>query len=465
MSEIKNISSIPLQQQFNKIVAGKLPEVFPGMLDGHFICAPYPAGFNYGVTYGNNSYYNEDTLSTLDSTIQTDVNDITSISNQKLSNLYAQVLKSSAFIFSKDTQKQLNEWDNAAESQIASVIKAFLDSNFKFSDPLPAGGKIADIFNQLTTLYGPVTENCDNLPPYLNSLRNALSTYIELSGQAYRLHSRCAQATAILNAAIKNTTAPCAANKALQTGDASYYVGFDKLPTANELIGKLGTNDNSFSIKLSGDVISESDCKIHIDSSSDILIPIINLLTIEIDHSATTDISQYMYDGTSFSMDITYAGLTMVADIPLSLSNDNKRGWYTDNILNEIKNKTNNPDTDGYKLLGSEFSTDELFGSGGRLNYFKTFVISRQPTITATFNKINIEEFRKHIHTDNSVNINLFGFIPIGSVDHSYTLDEINYNESEQSVTITFRAPDISGTIPLSQQVAYVLGGVPNYAD
>lgn len=337
MSEIKNISSIPLQQQFNKIVAGKLPEVFPGMLDGHFICAPYPAGFNYGVTYGNNSYYNEDTLSTLDSTIQTDVNDITSISNQKLSNLYAQVLKSSAFIFSKDTQKQLNEWDNAAESQIASVIKAFLDSNFKFSDPLPAGGKIADIFNQLTTLYGPVTENCDNLPPYLNSLRNSLSTYIELSGQAYRLHSRCAQATAILNAAIKNTTTPCAANKALQTGDASYYVGFDKLPTANELIGKLGTNDNSFSIKLSGDVISESDCKIHIDSSSDILIPIINLLTIEIDHSATTDIGQYMYDGTSFSMDITYAGLTMVADIPLSLSNDNKSGWYTDNILNEIK--------------------------------------------------------------------------------------------------------------------------------
>ena len=465
MSNAKTNADLPFQQEFNKIISEKLPKALPGMLDGQFVTATYPPGFNYGVTYGNNGYYNPLTLSTLDSTLHTGSDGITSISDQKLSNLYGQVLKSSGFVFSQSTQQKLNQWDNAAESQIASVLSAFTNANFKFTDPLPPGGKLADVFNQLTALYGPVTENCDNLPPYLGGLRDALATYIEMAGQAYALHSRSAQATSILNAAMRNAANPSTANGGLQTGDTSFYPGFEKLPTANQLVGSLSTDKNAFSIHLDGDSFTENNCNIHVEARSEFVIPIAGLLDIEISHESQIDISSYTFKETSFSMDITYPGLSIVGVVPRSLSNDKKSGWYDENILDELKKKTDDPATDGYKLLGSEFSVSDLFGRNGRLNYFKTLVISRQPTIDVTFTKINIAELRKHIHTDNSVKVHLFGFIPLGTVDHSYTLDVHDYDESAQSVSLHFQAPNVSGTIPLEQQVAYVLGGVPNAAD
>ena len=461
MSNAKTNADLPFQQEFNKIISEKLPMALPGMLDGQFVAAAYPPGFNYSVTYGNNGYYNALTLSTLDSTLHTGSDGITSISNQKLSNLYGQVLKSSGFAFSESTEKQLDAWDKAAEGQVASVLQEFTNYNFKFTEPNPPGGKLADVFNQLTALYGPVTENCDNIPKYLSGLRDALATYIEMAGQAYALHSRAAQATAILNAAMRNAANPSAANGGLQTGDTSFYPGFEKLPPANQLIGSLSTDKNAFSIHLDGDSFSESSCKIHVETGSEFVIPIGGLLDIEIRHESQIDISSYTFQETSFSMDISYPGLSIVGVVPSSLSNDKATGWYDANILHELKKNTGS-DVDGYRLLGSEFNVADLFGRNGRLNYFKTLVISRQPTIDVTFTKINISEFRKHIHTDNSVKVHLFGFIPLGSADHSYTLDTVDYNESVQSVTLHFQAPDVSGTIPLEQQVAYVLGGVPN---
>lgn len=462
MGEIMS-TNLPLQKEFNQLLSEKAASAMPGKLDGKFAAAACPAGFNYGITYGANAYYNEQTLSTLNSTIQTDKDGIVSVSAQKLSDLLRQVFKSTAFVFSKATQKKLNEWDEAAEAQIASVLSAFTDSGFHFTDPVPPGGKIADVFNQLTEQYGPVTETCDNLPVYLTALKDALATYIEMSNQAYQLHSRASQATAVLNAAIQNATAPTAKNGGLQTGDASYYVAFDKLPTANQLIGSLGTGSNALKIHLSGDSFSSSGCKVHVEGKGDVHIPIVGLLNITASHSSQVDVSEFTSEKTNFSIDITYPGLTTVGVMPLSLSSDNKLGWYAVNILREIQENTGNDNADGYKLLGSEFSVESLFGPKGRLNFLKTFVISREPTIDVVFKEVNVAEFKKHIHTDNSVKVKLFGFISLGSVEHSYTLDKVDSNESEKSVTMHFAAPDVSGTIPLNQQVAYVLGGVPAY--
>lgn len=452
-------------QGFGDALGAKLSTALPEIQGKKFIACSDSGGFNYGITYGNNAYYNEKTLLTVNSTIDTDPDGVTSIRHNNLSNLYRQVLESSAFTFSQKTRKQLNEWDNASEAQIQPVLSAFENSGFKFSDPLPAGGKIADVFDQLTGKYGPVSENCDNLPPYLTQLKDALSTYIELSGEAYNLHSRAAQATAILNAAKNNTKKPCKTNNGLQTGDGTYYVGFDKLPLANKLIGSLSTKSRNIKMHFSGSNFNGSDCSININSSSSFAVSIAGLLDIDFSHKSNFSISSYVTSQTDFEMDITYDGITAVPVIPRNLSSDNKTGWYADNILRELKEKSNNPDTDGYKLQGSEFSVDELFGYNGRLNYFNTLVISREPTVDVTFTNVNISEMRKHIDSTSSVAIHLFGFIPIGTVSHSYRLDNVSYSDRENSVTMHFEAPDISGTIPLEEQTANIMGGVPQYTD
>jgi len=140
-------TNLPLQREFNQLLSKKVTSVLANRLDGRFTAVTCPAGFNYGVTYGPNAYYNEQTLSTLNSTIQTGGDGIVGISSQKLSDLMLQVLKSTFFTFSMETQKNLDQWDAAAEAQIASVLSAFTDAGYQFTDPLPAGGKIADVFN------------------------------------------------------------------------------------------------------------------------------------------------------------------------------------------------------------------------------------------------------------------------------------------------------------------------------
>ena len=465
MNTQKNDINAELERRFTDVLAEKLPKALPTIVDASFKPVIYPAGFNYGLTYGANAYYNPASLSTLNSTLEFAPSGDAGISVQKLSDLYISVLQNSVYAFSNATQKRLSELDNEAESQIASVLRAFENSNFKYSDPLPPGGKIADVFNQLTALYGPITENCDNLPITLSSLRDAISTYIEASGQAYNLHSRAAQATAALKAAIQNAKTPSSKNGGMQTGDDAYYVGFDKLPSANQLIGSLKTDSNAFTVSISGDSFSEEGCDVYVESKAKIPIPIGCLLEIQVEHSSVVNISDYTSTETSFSMKITYPGVTALSVLPLSLSSDNKTGWYSVNILEEIKNKTGDPNADGYKLQGGEFSTGELFGKTGRLNYFKTLIVSQTPSVEVTFNKIDVSEFTKYVHTDNNVKIKLFDFIPLGDVDHSYTLNDVDFNESEQSVTMKFGSPEISGSIPLEQQVAYVLGGSPEYVD
>ena len=462
MSQKTSSSNLLFEQGFNKTIAEKLPQVLP-TLNGKFI--PAPGDFYYGMTYGANAYYNENALSTFDSTIEVNSDGIARLSNQKLSGLYMDVLTNAWYAFSEETQRQLDEWNSKAESQIASVLKAFTDYNFKFSDPIPPGGKIEDVFNQLTELYGPITKNCDNLPVTMPGLKNALSNYIMAAGKAYKLYSRSMHAIATLNAAKDNIEEPSAENGGLQINDSDYYVGFDRLPTTNQLIGSLSTDDNSLTVSLSGESFNGETCNIDIDSRGVFTIPISGLLNVTLGGSVNIDMFQYSANRTKFSINITYPGVTLVQNIPLALSNDTSKGWYSENILREIEAKTNNPHTDGYKLLGGEYTTDELFGEHGKMNYFKTFVISRQPTVEATFTNVNVKELQKVLKKSSNAGVKLFGFLPIGSASSNYSLSQVDFDDKAQSVTMRFHAPNVTGTTPLANQIAYIIGGVPEYTD
>ena len=51
----------------------------------------------------------------------------------------------------------------------------------------------------------------------------------------------------------------------------------------------------------------------------------------------------------------------------------------------------------------------------------------------------------------------------LGSASGSYTVRKVDASSQAGSVTVTLGAPQASGTIPLQQQVAYVMGGVAAY--
>ena len=96
----KKTAELPFQVDFNKMLTEKLTSAMPGKLHGQFVTAACPAGFNYGITYGLNAFYNELTLSILDSTIQTDTQGVTSFADQRLSTLYMNALDKCSFLCS-----------------------------------------------------------------------------------------------------------------------------------------------------------------------------------------------------------------------------------------------------------------------------------------------------------------------------------------------------------------------------
>ncbi len=106
---------------------------------------------------------------------------------------------------------------------------------------------------------------------------------------------------------------------------------------------------------------------------------------------------------------------------------------------------------------------NELFGEGGRLSRLKTFVVSRQPDMSMTFKGANSHKVTSDMKVGAKASIDLLGLFRVGSASADYSVKQVNESSSDGSVTVTFSAPEPSGTTPLQQQVAYVMGGVASY--
>lgn len=72
---------------------------------------------------------------------------------------------------------------------------------------------------------------------------------------------------------------------------------------------------------------------------------------------------------------------------------------------------------------------------------------------------VDVRAASKYFKADSSVKVNLLGMITVGEHKNSYTIKETRMDIAAQTVTVTFGPPQVSGTIPLENQVAQVVGG------
>ena len=450
----------PGQQAFIDAIQKQATNFLATQLDGAFSAVSYPAGFNYGITYGANAYYNRATLQDIDTLLAVGSNGQLDLSGGGFSNLYSQLMQAVTFSFSQADTAKMNQQDKAASAQIASILTEFNSVGGTYSSLLPFGGKLQDVFNQLTKLYGSL----DNLPDSLNALRNAITTYKSLAGDSYALHNRYYAATTRIAAASQNTVSPSINNGGQEVDTNSYYVGYtpNKLPSDNQLIGWLNTASNAIKVSITLKHFSSNSSQLSISGGTSFEIPIADILGISVNASASYDLSRYTSSSSNVTMDITYPGVTLFPATPSALSADNKTGWYANDILQEVATKTGQ-DATGYKLQGSEFDVSTLFGTGKTFSRLKTFVISQQPTITLTFTGVDTHKITSDLQVHASVNVTLLGLFSVGSASSTYSVQKVDADSSTGSVTVTFGLPQVSGTIPLQQQVAYVLGGVASY--
>lgn len=449
------------QQNYNSYMEEQIQKTFSAIVGEGFKAFQHSGGFNYMTYDGLN--YNHLTVECLDSLFKKDENNVLDLEEGGFSKLYYNVLGSTRYTLSQESQKKTSDAVIKYSAQAAAVITAYKKSGLPPLTQTERDAAIVEIYQNCSEKFGgEVTKDCSIIPDSYANLKVALQTLNNMAGDSMQLVMNVANRNAELASIIDNIKNPDDKNGGIPiNSSARYYVGYNKIPDSNTLVGSLNTEGNAVTIAVSGETYSETDMNIHVENKSSFVVPIAGIIDIEVNHKSVMDISKLKTSETSFDAEITYSGLTAVPVQPTPFEANGKEGWYdATNLLKEIKNKTGK-DEDGYKLTDNRYNVDELFG--GDLAHLKTMLISKTPTITITFSKVDMEYARSVFEMSNDVTIKLFGFINVGQHSHDYKTSDIQYNDEMQSVTLTFSEPEVSGTPDDDTVTAFIMGGVPEY--
>lgn len=428
-------------------------------LDGPFLAVNLPSGFNYGVQFGTNADYNADTLRAFDTTITALDDGGLILDGGGFSQLYASILQQTTFAFSADARRTIDEEQAIAEAQIANVITAWQQAGGTFTDPLPLGGKLQDIMNQVVAVFGSIAD----IPPSLNALRVALTTYQVVAQQSFALGQRFAEADRFVSRLRENVTRPTAANGGLPVGEGAHAVGWDNLPNGADIVSDLLSPDNKVEIAMQASDFSATETTLRVTGTGSVArISLGSLLSVQVGGGAAFGLDRYVASGSSVSIELVYKGLTTFSAEPRRASIDGSTGWYDLNLLREVVANTGR-DRTGYILPASgEFPIDETFGEGRTFSRLKTYVISQEPEMQITLEDVDVEAVMTDFRQSAGVKLTLFGLISIGASD-TYEVRSVERSTTANRISITMSAPPPSASVPLSERVAHVIGGVPSY--
>jgi hypothetical protein len=271
--------------------------------------------------------------------------------------------------------------------------------------------------------------------------------------------SRKTNAEKQLKAAIEHTIKPSATNGGLQTGSSSYEVEYIGLPTVTALVGLLQDSKNKLTVSYKLSDFSSADSNLSINGGPPFRTSL-DVISIQIGEGASEDLQCYSELTSQVDIKVEYPGITIVQAQPKPLSADLKTGWYDDNILWEVVNKTGK-DLTGFQLQGSQLSVDELFGPSNRFAVVKSFVISDTPTIQLTFHDADSYAVKSRFQENVAVKVQLAGIFTFGSTSGEFQVTKVDTRRTETVVSLG--PPKGEGTIPAQEQTAYIIGGVIDY--
>lgn len=452
------------QQAFVSALEHDVNSTFSGRLDGTFSMVNYPAGFHWGVQFGPNNYFNQAALNDLDLQLEVASNGILTLAGSNFSTLYGQVLNNVSYVISDADNAVIQRESNDAASQISSVITEW-ETNFgtitaaQMQTAIPPT-KMGYVELQVQTLWkGDISK----IPTSLASFELAYQTYQVEAAQMNTIMQASAAALLRLASAKGNTKNPTAANGGLQTGDSSYYVAYEGMPAQTVINSGLQTLANQVQVQLSLSDFNSSSSNLSVNGQAQGIVDLGDIFTVSIGGAASFDLSKYTSSSTTVEMSVTYPGVTIISAAPLNLDAAGVTGWYENEILTEaVRNLGQGTSVTGYQIQGSQFPAS-FFGPGGGFSRLKTFVISQMPTTSITFHNANSSMVQSDFQEHASVEVDLFGFIPVGSASESYQVQSVNSSSSDGSVTVTLGPAVQQGTVPSQEATAFVLGGVASY--
>jgi hypothetical protein len=450
------------QQDFIGRLNSKVSSFLGTQLDGPFSLVNYPPGYAYLVQFGPNNYWNEYTLNLVDQLAALQGNGLMSLTGQRLSTLYSQILQAVVFKFSSADNETIETASQKYGAQQSAVISTF-ENDFGTVTATEASSALPP--TKIGYITGYVAKNFNgsakNIPFTASDFRNAWQTWQNIAADFINLSTQGMQANAELQAALANATGPVATNGGLQTSASSFDVAYNGFPATTVIVGDLQNSNNAVSIACSLSNFNSTESNLSIEGGASFTIPL-DFMSISFGGSASYSLYQYSGSASQIDMSLEYPGITIIRTDPLALSADQTTGWYDTNILSQVVAKTGK-DVTGFQLQGSQFNVASLFGQGKQFARVKTFVISQQPTISLIFQNADVQTVKSNFKEGASLSLKLFGLFGIGSASESYQVQKVSDANSAGEVTVTLGPSVPSGSVPDNQKTAYVLGGVVAY--
>lgn len=447
-------ADIPGQAEFISAMEKKVGNLLGSKLTGEFKMLVDPNGFHYGFTYGNNGYYNANSLSDIDRTLVVDetTNQLV-FGQQPFSVLYEKILRDTGYHLSSADQERMNQMDIEAQAYTNQLINAF--KNDFPSVPLPAEtSAIATIFQYITTTYGSI----DQVPVYYTATKNALQDYSAHANEAYQQHCAISNAQSRLQSLIGNIDKPSEVNGGMQTDATSYHVGYS-VPDFAQTYASLTSDQNKIEILMEFSDFNQEQSQLSIDHQAAFTVPLPICIFGRSETKYT--LNSMVTSQSDVTMQMSYSGITTFSPSPASANATATSGWYDDMILNEIIKNTGQ-DCTGYCLINEEFDVKSMFGTNGAFSRLGEFVICQTPTITLTMTAVDTTVVSECFEHDSELDVSFFGF-GISSSQHHYKVENVSIDSQARTATITLSAPKPSAKVAVETEVAYVLGGVASY--
>lgn len=450
----KNFQTQP-NDIFSSVMEKKISEALSTQLSGNFRMIVEPNGFHYGITYGQNGYYNRESLLDVDRTLTVDSETLRPIfSSQSFSSLYYKILEHSSYVYSTNDEKKLMNLEEQSEAYIIPILQQF-ESDFPNATLDPDQGKFSAIMDFLWAKYGDFKD----IPVSHEKLRNLLMDYQNHAAEAYQMRLSALNANHRLAKIKENLLTPSEKNGGLQTDATSYYPGY-RMPEYINLIRTLQNEKNQLSISLYLSDFSSESSHLSIEHEAGFIIPA--PICVFGSSTTTTSLNSFTDKESTVQMNLIFPGLTTFSPKPLNVNISNSSGWYDLQIINDIAKKTGKTDQSGLKLVDDFFEIERLFGENKEFSYLKEYVISQVPTIEITFTDVEISRVESYFQHNSTLAIDFFG-IGISTSNHRYQVDDIQQDLKTNSITVTLSSPLPSTAQTAQNAVAYVLGGVADY--
>jgi len=257
-----------------------------------------------------------------------------------------------------------------------------------------------------------------------------------------------------------NITKPLATNGGLQTGATTYNIDYEISPSPAQIFNNLsGTSSVSVSVDISS--FSETEVNGKVEGGTEFIIPFEDLFSINFSGSASYNWSSLVSSGSSMNVKITWTGLSPFSVTPSILNAARAKGWYDESIIEDvIKNQGKRNSVTGFQLQGKEVIG---LGEGSHFCAITSLLVSQIPTMSITFTNADTSSITSNFKENTSCSIDLFGFIPLGSVDQSYEIDKVSTSDDKKSVTITFGPSPQAVPVASEDYTAYLLACVYSF--